>query len=135
MVNFLNNIFNQFFSKNTFSNSNTFVFDESLFIGKEYLIIGHPYNCLKNKKKYRFDVLKKMKLNDPVIIEKYYYKGSPAYMIIDPKTKLDFGVFSAVAAHHISTHYTDNEFEGYLCQRLDDSYKVRIYRKSNNNIV
>ena len=96
-----------------------------------FLIVGTEYECRKNKKKKRIDIIKKMHLNSPVYIEQYMYKGTPAYMIVDKKRQLDIGVLSVNAASWLTDYYS----KGITCVTLTDKYKnsfhvdVIVYEK------
>lgn len=92
----------------------------------EYLIVGTKFECRKNSKKMRKNVIKKMHLGDSVFIERYLYKGLPAYMIVDPKSKLDLGVLSASTAEYLSTKFSNIIFDAYLCEKINDTYRVHI---------
>ncbi len=93
---------------------------------KSWLIVGESYECRKNKKKMRKDVIKKMHINDKVLIERYIYDGKAAYMVVDPKSKLDLGVLSAGVAEYLSTNYSNAVFEAHLEDKYKDSYHVHI---------
>lgn len=98
---------------------------------KEFLIVGEQYECRKDKKKKRCDVISKTKLNSPVHIEKYTYQGSPAYMIVNSKLNLDLGVLSQGAASWLSEYYSKGDVTAYLINKYDGSFhvKITIYQK------
>lgn len=100
--------------------------ERTLVSESEYLIVGANFECRKNPKKRRMDVIKKMHLNDIVLIERFTYAGSAAYMIVDPKSNLDLGVFSATVAEYLSTKFKNVVFEAYLCEKVDSIYRVHV---------
>lgn len=113
-------------SHNTELTSNIESKSLQLVFSNDFMIVGAQYECRKNKHKMRHAVIAKMKPNMQVNIEKYSYKGSPAYMIVDPKTHLDLGVLSQGAADWISRDYPNAKIEGILTERHNDTFKVKI---------
>lgn len=93
----------------------------------EYLIVGENYECRKNKRKKRLDVIKKMKPNNRVFLEKYYYQKKPAYMIINPGDNLDLGVLSQGAAFALSSKHPEGKFFAYLSNEYNNSFHVKIF--------
>ena len=91
-----------------------------------YVIVGADYECRKNKKKMRKDVIKKMHVNDKVLIERYTYNGEAAYMVVDRKSNVDLGVLNAGVAEYLSTKYPNAVFDAYLHDKFENSYHVHI---------
>ena len=100
--------------------------DMRLVFSNDFMIVGAQFECRKNKKKKRYSVIEKMRPGMTVNIEKYSYKGSPAYMIVDPKSNLDLGVLSQGAADWINRDYPNSKIVGTLSERHNDTFKVKI---------
>lgn len=100
--------------------------DMQLVFSNDFMIVGAEYECRKNKKKMRQNIIKKMRPGMHVHVEKYSYKCSPAYMIIDPKSKMDLGVLSQGAADWISRDYPNAKIEGILTEKHNDTFKVKV---------
>ena len=98
---------------------------EILFVN-EFLIVGESYECRKNKKHKRINVIKKTKVNSPVHIERYLYNKKPAYMIVNTKLDLDLGVLSAGAADWLSDYYNKGTVFAELVDKYESSFHVRI---------
>lgn len=93
---------------------------------KEFMIVGTKYECKKNVKKKRADVIKKTTLKTPVHIEKYFYNGIPAYMIVNTKLKLDLGVLSANAADWLTEYYSKGTTSVTLSKVHNDTFLVTV---------
>lgn len=120
-------------SKNTYGLLINIVFEDiipakfrNIVYETEYLIVGVDYPCRKNKEKKRKDIIKHMHSGNIVVLEKYTYQGSAAYMIVDPKSSLDLGVLSAGAAEYIYDHYPNAIFDASLSSKYKNSYHVLI---------
>lgn len=100
--------------------------NHKIFFDKTFLIVGEKYECRKNPKKKRSDVIKKTSLKSSVYIEKYFYNNLPAYMIVNAKNNLDLGVLSAGAASWLTDYYMKGETVVYLTDRFDGSFHVRV---------
>ncbi|MDO4490505.1 MAG: hypothetical protein Q4B85_05525 [Lachnospiraceae bacterium] len=101
-----------------------------LIFEKEYLIVGNEYPCKKRSWVKRNKIMKKMNIGDPVIVKKYKYEGKPAFMIIDPKTKLDIGVLGQGSADTVNSYY--KKYKSVICnavltERAAGSFRVKIY--------
>lgn len=92
----------------------------------EFLIVGQNYECLKNPKKQRSDVIRKTNLHTPVHVEKYYYKGTPAYMIVNSTTNLDLGVLSAGAASWLTDYCSKGKVFASLTDKFENSFHVLV---------
>lgn len=91
-----------------------------------FLIVGENYECLKNKKLQRSSVIKNTNLNTPVHLERYFYKGVPAYMIVNSNTGLDLGVLSSGAASWLTDYYSKGEVFATLTDKFENSFHVDI---------
>lgn len=100
--------------------------DQESIFSKEFLIVGEKYECRKNPKKKRVDVIKKTTLKTPVHIEKYMYQGAPAYMIVNSKVDLDLGVLSKGAAAWLSDYYSQGTIKAILTDKFQNSFHVKI---------
>ena len=98
-----------------------------------YLIVGSTYECLKNPRKYRYAVQANMCEGDPVIIEEYLYDGKSAYMVINPKNRLDIGVLSAGAAQYISMRFPHAVLHGVLDEQFDGTFRINVYILKDGN--
>lgn len=76
-------------------------------------IAGVRHKCRKNNTKPRQEVLQNMRIGNKVLVEEYEYEGLPAYMLIDPATKLDFGVAPANIAKRLAK-YEDAKLEARI---------------------
>lgn len=76
--------------------------------------VGIAYGCKKSSFRSRQSVIRKLKLGDIVDVEEYTYKGKPAYMFVDRKSGLDFGVMQADEAAHVSKTWKIKRFEAYV---------------------
>lgn len=92
---------------------------------KENYAVGTIYECKKNPKKNRLNVLKKMKVGSPVDFEFYYYQHEPAYMLIDRKSGLDFGNLSQTVADSVFKHFPNATIVGRISEILEDTVIVR----------
>lgn len=100
---------------------------ENILFQNEFLIVGEKYECRKNSKKMRADVIKKTRLNTPVHIEKYIYNGKPAYMIVNTIIGLDLGVLSARAADWLTDYYIDGTtVDAVLIDKYNASFHVQV---------
>lgn len=117
------NIFSKFFKDTT---TQTLHNTDKVLFSNDFLIVGENYECRKNKKKLRRDVIKKMKVNDVVLIEQYIYNGKPAYMVIDPRTNLDLGVLSQGTAKWLSEDYPNAQIDAYLLDKYKNSFHVKV---------
>lgn len=80
-------------------------------------LVGITFECRKDERTNRQDVISYLKEGDIIEIEKYKYKRKDAYMLIDKATGLDFGVMSANLAEEFSKNYSNNKIEGYISKR------------------
>lgn len=76
--------------------------------------VGIAFPCKKGFAKNRQTVMRKLKLGDIVDIEKYMWEGKPAYMFVDRKSGLDFGVMPASEAAYVSDVWKIKRFEAYV---------------------
>lgn len=97
-----------------------------LLFQNEFLIVGEKYECQKNHKKKRPNVIKKTNTKSPVHIEKYLYKGVPAYMVVNTKLNLDLGVLSGNAAAWLTDYYSKGETKAVLTDKFKESFHVKI---------
>lgn len=79
--------------------------------------VGITFDCKKEDGTSRQDILSQVKEGDVVKLEKYKYKRKDAYMLIDQRTGLDFGVIYSELAEDISKNYSNNKIEGYISKR------------------
>lgn len=107
-------------------NTQTISNDMQLVFSNDFMIVGAQYECRKNKKEMRQNIIKKMRPGMHVHVEKYSYNGSPAYMIVDPKSKMDLGVLSQGAADWITRDYPNAKIEGILTEKHNDTFKVKV---------
>ena len=92
---------------------------------KENAAVGIVYECRKNPKKSRLNVLKKMKVGSPVEFEFYFYQHEPAYMLIDRKSGLDFGNLSRGVAETIFKTFPHATIVGRITDMSCDFVHVR----------
>lgn len=57
----------------------------------EFNVAGVTFNCQKNRKEKRQDVIADMTEASPIELEEYEYRGKPAYLVIDSIADLDIG--------------------------------------------
>lgn len=76
--------------------------------------VGITFGCKKSFLRSRQSVLRKLKLGDLVDIERYTYNGKAAYLFVDKKTGLDFGVIPASEAEYITNTWKIKRFEAYV---------------------
>lgn len=108
-------------------NSNIAIFkNDNVIFDKSFLIVGDEYNCKKNSKFKRSDIIKKTSLKTPIRIEKYTYKKLPAYMIVNSKYNLDIGVLSAGAAAYLSDYFFKGSTIVELEEKVDSSFRVHV---------
>lgn len=69
---------------------------------KAVTLVGEQYPCRKDKKKKRRDAEKGIRRGSKVTLERYTYKGDPAYMVINPANGLDIGVISQIQANKLA---------------------------------
>lgn len=93
---------------------------------KNFLIVGEKYECLKNPSVQRSCVINNTNLNTPVHVEKYFYEGVPAYMIVNSISGLDLGVLSAGAASWLTDYYSRGAVFACLTDKFDGSFHVNI---------
>ena len=124
------------FFKKTKSNSQFYDLN-SLVTTRENLAVGTVYECKKNHKKNRQQVLKKMKIGSPVDFEFYYYGDQPAYLLIDRKTGLDFGNLGQEVASSIFDQFSKCVIVGTISDFYDNSAHVRyeIYGEAFFNSI
>ena len=79
-------------------------------------VAGVTFRCGLDRSESRQEILNGIYDGDPVEIQEYEYKGSPAYYVIDPQTGLDFGNLPADVAMKIS-QIEDPIFEAYVTDR------------------
>lgn len=91
---------------------------------RSYRVTGTAYECRKNPKKKRLDILKPMKLGDPVVLEFYEYEGETACMVVDCKSGLDIGVLHATSAKTLKEYYQNPVFIAKLTE--NHGYNVAI---------
>lgn len=96
--------------------------------------VGITFECRKAENTDRQEVIVDLTEGDIVEIEKYKYKRKDAYMIIDQKTGLDFGVFNAGLAEEISNSYPNNKIEGYISKR-DNFYSDNEDYENNFGLI
>lgn len=78
------------------------------------IIVGDSYECRKNSKKARRNIIAKMHVGDSVSVEFFRYKGRPAYLVVDDKSGLDIGVFSQVVADKIYASFPNAFISGHI---------------------
>lgn len=93
---------------------------------KNFLIVGEKYECLKNPSVQRSYVVNNTNLNTPIHVEKYFYQGVPAYMIVNSTIGLDLGVLSAGAASWLTDYYSEGTVFARLTDMFDGSFHVDI---------
>lgn len=100
--------------------------NDKIIFDKTFLIVGERYECRKNKKHKRSDVIKKTRLYTPVRVEKYTYRNKPAYMIVNADRNLDIGVLSQGAADWLSDYYKEGCVKAKLVDKYNSSFHVQI---------
>ena len=94
---------------------------------------GTSYPCKKNPRIPRSKILKSMKVNDRVLIEKYTYRGWPSYLVVDPSSKCDLGVLGQGAADYLNAKYPNNVFIATLSDRHNTSFHVLPRSNASQN--
>ena len=100
--------------------------NSKVLFAENFLIVGENYECRKNPKKQRMEVIKKTKTGDSVHIEKYMYQGKPAYMIVNTKQNLDLGVLSSGAAEWLSKYYSKGDTIVNITDKYQTSFHVDV---------
>lgn len=93
---------------------------------KDFRVVGTQFECRKDPTRMRSNILKSMKLNNPVVLEYYEYKGAPAYMVVDCKSGLDIGTLQEGTAKYIKDCYPNAIFVGVLVEKTDKVVGVSI---------
>ncbi|MBO7726899.1 MAG: hypothetical protein J6S50_00450 [Oscillospiraceae bacterium] len=92
-------------------------------------IAGVGYECRKDPKKKRLDVLKSLKVGAPLVLEYYEYEGRPAYMVVDCKSGLDIGTLHEGTAVSLKESFPNAVFVAKIVEnnKFDVSVTYDIY--------
>lgn len=84
-------------------------------------LVGEQYPCRKDRKKKRRDAEKGIRQGSKVTLERYTYKGDPAYMVINPANGLDIGVISQNQANKLAEATKANVVNGEIVEQYIDA--------------
>ena len=97
-----------------------------IIFAENFMIFGGNYECRKNPKKQRIDVIHKTKEGDAVHLEEYMYEGKTAYMIVHDKQKLDMGILGAGSAEILARYYSQGNVIVKLIGENQSSFCVEV---------
>lgn len=84
-------------------------------------LVGEQYPCRKDKKKKRRDAEKGIRQGSKVTLERYTYKGDPAYMVVNPANGLDIGVISQHQAKRLAGATKAKVIQGEIVEQYADA--------------
>lgn len=78
-------------------------------------VAGVTFKCQIDSDEKRQEVLEAMSEGDHIEIRPYTYRGSKAYLVVDPEQDLDIGNLPGDVADEVS-EFENPEFEGYIAE-------------------
>jgi len=95
---------------------------------KSITLVGEQYACRKDKSKTRRAAEKGIKIGSKVYLEHYTYRGEPAYMVVNPKNGLDFGVISKVQAAKLAARSKEKVIQGEIVEQYADAANEKHWK-------
>ena len=95
---------------------------------KAITLVGEQYACRKDKSMKRRAAEKGIKIGSKVILERYTYKGKPAYMVVNTRNNLDIGVISQVQADKLAARTSDKTLQGEIVEQYKDAASEKHWK-------